>query len=43
MTERGTAAGLSAIGIGKTFGPFRALGDISLDIARGEFATLLAP
>ena len=30
MPERGSAAGLSAIGIGKTFGPFRALKDISL-------------
>jgi putative spermidine/putrescine transport system ATP-binding protein len=43
MPERGSAAGLSAIGIGKTFGPFRALKDISLDIARGEFLTLLGP
>jgi putative spermidine/putrescine transport system ATP-binding protein len=43
MPERGGAAGLSAIGIGKTFGPFRALKDISLDIARGEFLTLLGP
>jgi putative spermidine/putrescine transport system ATP-binding protein len=43
MPERGSAAGLSAIGIGKRFGPFRALQDISLDIARGEFLTLLGP
>jgi putative spermidine/putrescine transport system ATP-binding protein len=43
MQKRGTAAGLTAIGIGKRFGPFRALKDISLDIARGEFLTLLGP
>jgi putative spermidine/putrescine transport system ATP-binding protein len=43
MPERGSAAGLSAIGIGKKFGPFRALKDISLDVARGEFLTLLGP
>jgi putative spermidine/putrescine transport system ATP-binding protein len=43
MQKRGTAAGLTAVGIGKRFGPFRALKDISLDIARGEFLTLLGP
>ena len=43
MPERGSAAGLSAIGIGKRFGPFRALQDVSLDIAKGEFLTLLGP
>ncbi len=34
---------LSARGIGKTFGAFRALADVSLDIERGEFLTLLGP
>jgi putative spermidine/putrescine transport system ATP-binding protein len=34
---------LSAVGIGKRFGPFRALEDVSLEIARGEFLTLLGP
>jgi putative spermidine/putrescine transport system ATP-binding protein len=43
MSESGRAAGLSAIGIGKNFGPFRALLNVSLDIYRGEFLTLLGP
>ncbi|MEA2779892.1 MAG: putative spermidine/putrescine transport system ATP-binding protein [Rhodospirillaceae bacterium] len=43
MSGRGRAAGISAIGIGKTFGAFRALKDISLDIGGGEFLTLLGP
>ena len=37
------AAEIKAIGIGKTFGAFRALNDLSLDIGRGEFLTLLGP
>jgi putative spermidine/putrescine transport system ATP-binding protein len=43
MSGRGQAAGINAIGIGKTFGAFRALKDISLDIGGGEFLTLLGP
>jgi putative spermidine/putrescine transport system ATP-binding protein len=34
---------MSAIGIAKSYGPFEALKDISLDIGRGEFVTLLGP
>ena len=37
------AVSLQAIGIGKSFGSFRALDDLSLDIGRGEFLTLLGP
>jgi putative spermidine/putrescine transport system ATP-binding protein len=37
------AVGLSAIGIGRSFGQFQALKDVSLDIAAGEFLTLLGP
>ena len=37
------AVGLEAIGIGKSFGAFRALKDVSLDVGRGEFLTLLGP
>ena len=37
------AVGLQAIGIGKSFGAFRALKNVSLDVARGEFLTLLGP
>lgn len=43
MSGTGHAAGISAIGIGKSFGAFRALQDVSLDIQRGEFLTLLGP
>src|SRR5215204_2334623 len=43
MSRSGQAAGNSAIGIGKSFGPFRALTDLSLDIGRGDFLTLLGP
>jgi putative spermidine/putrescine transport system ATP-binding protein len=37
------AVGLQAVGIGKSFGAFRALRDVSLDVGRGEFLTLLGP
>ena len=37
------AAELGAQGIGKTYGDFHALSDISLTIGRGEFLTLLGP
>ncbi|MBL0372196.1 ABC transporter ATP-binding protein [Rhizobium sp. KVB221] len=37
------AAELNAQGIGKTYGDFHALSDISLTIGRGEFLTLLGP
>ena len=37
------AVGLQAIGIGKSFGAFEALKNLSLDVAPGEFLTLLGP
>ena len=37
------AAEIGATGIGKMFGQFTALADITLTIARGEFLTLLGP
>ncbi|UDL94612.1 ABC transporter ATP-binding protein [Lichenihabitans sp. PAMC28606] len=37
------AVGLRAIGIDKSFGAFRALKAVSLDVAPGEFLTLLGP
>jgi putative spermidine/putrescine transport system ATP-binding protein len=37
------AAEIGAEGIGKTFGSFAALSDVSLTIGRGEFLTLLGP
>ncbi len=37
------AAEIGATAIGKTFGQFTALADITLTIARGEFLTLLGP
>ncbi len=43
MRQPGRAAEIKAIGIGKSFGPFRALHDLTLDIGRGEFLTLLGP
>jgi putative spermidine/putrescine transport system ATP-binding protein len=43
MHQPGRAAEIKAIGIGKTFGAFRALKNISVDIGRGEFLTLLGP
>ncbi len=39
----GKAAEIGATGIGKSFGTFRALTDVTLTIARGEFLTLLGP
>ncbi|SDR59602.1 putative spermidine/putrescine transport system ATP-binding protein [Rhizobiales bacterium GAS191] len=41
--ERSRAAEIRAIGIGKTFGAFRALKNVSLEIGSGEFLTLLGP
>jgi putative spermidine/putrescine transport system ATP-binding protein len=43
MSKRGAAASLTVRGISKRFGVFSALTDISLDIAGGEFLTLLGP
>ncbi len=43
MHQAGRAAEIKAIGIGKSFGQFRALNDLSLDIGRGEFLALLGP
>ncbi|MBZ9654699.1 ABC transporter ATP-binding protein [Phyllobacterium lublinensis] len=37
------AAEINAVSIGKTFGAFHALKNLSLDIGRGEFLTLLGP
>lgn len=43
MHQPGRAAEIKAIGIGKSFGMFRALHDLTLDIGRGEFLALLGP
>jgi putative spermidine/putrescine transport system ATP-binding protein len=43
MAGRGAAAAISAIGIDKNFGPFWALKNVILDVAPGEFLTLLGP
>jgi putative spermidine/putrescine transport system ATP-binding protein len=43
MLQNAGAAEIKAVGIGKSFGSFRALNDLSLDIGRGEFLTLLGP
>ncbi|MBZ9909261.1 ABC transporter ATP-binding protein [Mesorhizobium sp. BR115XR7A] len=43
MQQPGRAAEIKAIGIGKSFGSFRALDNLALDIGRGEFLTLLGP
>lgn len=43
MTNRKQASEICAQGIGKRFGSFDALQDISLTIARGEFLTFLGP
>ena len=40
---RQRAADIQVLGVGKSFGSFRALKDVSLDIGRGEFLTLLGP
>ncbi|TIN50653.1 MAG: ABC transporter ATP-binding protein, partial [Mesorhizobium sp.] len=43
MQQPGRAAEIKANGIGKSFGSFRALDNLTLDIGRGEFLTLLGP
>ena len=43
MAKRSKAAEIGAEGIGKTFGRFKALDDVSLTVGRGEFLTLLGP
>ncbi len=43
MQQAGRAAEIKAVGIGKSFGSFQALKNLSLDIGRGEFLTLLGP
>jgi putative spermidine/putrescine transport system ATP-binding protein len=43
MQQPGRAAEIKAVGIGKSFGSFRALNNLTLDIGRGEFLTLLGP
>jgi len=40
---RQRAADIQVVGVGKSFGTFRALNNVSLDIGRGEFLTLLGP
>ncbi len=37
------AVSLQAIGVGKSFGSFQALKNVTLDVGRGEFLTLLGP
>jgi iron(III) transport system ATP-binding protein len=36
-------SGLRLVGVGKSFGDFKAIDDISLDVQEGEFITLLGP
>jgi putative spermidine/putrescine transport system ATP-binding protein len=43
MQQAGRAAEIKAVGIGKSFGSFQALKNLTLDIGRGEFLTLLGP
>ncbi|MBN8631380.1 MAG: ABC transporter ATP-binding protein [Rhodobacterales bacterium] len=43
MVAKIKAAEIGATGVGKMFGQFTALADISMTIARGEFLTLLGP
>lgn len=43
MLAKSKAAEIGATGIGKVFGTFTALADISLTIGKGEFLTLLGP
>jgi len=43
MVTKNKAAEIGAMNVGKMFGAFTALADISLTIGRGEFLTLLGP
>ena len=43
MLDSVSAGEIEAAGIGKNFGRFTALKDISLTVGRGEFLTLLGP
>lgn len=43
MEKARRAAEINATGIGKSFGSFQALRDVSIHIGRGEFLTLLGP
>lgn len=43
MPESSRAAEIGATGIGKDFGTFTALSDVSMTVGRGEFLTLLGP
>jgi putative spermidine/putrescine transport system ATP-binding protein len=43
MIQNARAAEIKAEGIGRTFGNFAALKNVSIDIGRGEFLTLLGP
>jgi putative spermidine/putrescine transport system ATP-binding protein len=43
MAKRDRAAEIRAAGIGKSYGNFQALSDVSLTIGRGEFLTVLGP
>jgi putative spermidine/putrescine transport system ATP-binding protein len=43
MATKARSAEIDARGIGKSFGKFRALEDVSLTVGRGEFLTLLGP
>ncbi len=43
MKDRARAAEITAEGIGKSFGRFTALEDVTLTVGRGEFVTLLGP
>ncbi|GLR53236.1 ABC transporter ATP-binding protein [Shinella yambaruensis] len=43
MQQSRRAAELKAVGIGKSYGAFHALKNLSLDVGRGEFLTLLGP
>jgi len=43
LSAASVAAALGTVAIGKSFGPVRALDAVTLDVARGEFLTLLGP
>ncbi len=43
MHQTGQAAEIKVLGVSKSFGSFQALKNLSLDIGRGEFVTLLGP